>query len=99
MNHTHVKNTLHNSTRLKLHVLYHSHLGEVDKVVFSVVGCSLLNEGQVSQVHSQVGDTWGVTAEDTRQVRSQLTQKVFKKSKKLVYLLLQSFSQVFESAF
>lgn len=77
MDHKHVKNTLHNSTRLKLDVLYHSHLGEVDKVVFSVVGCSLLNEGQVSQVHSQVGDTWGVTAEDTRQVREPVNTKGF----------------------
>lgn len=80
MDHTHVKNTLHNSTRLKLDVLYHSHLGEVDKVVFSVVGCSLLNEGQVSQVHSQVGDTWGVTAEaDQAGQRASKHKKFLKK--------------------
>lgn len=45
-------------------VSYHSHLGEVDQVVLGVVRCSLLDEGQVSQVHSQVGNTGRVTAED-----------------------------------
>lgn len=49
--------------------VYHSHLGEVDQVVLGVVGCSLLDEGQVSQVHSQVGDTGRVAAEDKKQVR------------------------------
>lgn len=53
--------------------LYHSHLGEVDQVVLGVVRCSLLNEGQVSQVHSQVGDAGRVTAEDSRQVRERQT--------------------------
>lgn len=48
---------------------HHSHFGEVDQVVLSVVRCSLLNEGQVSQVHSQVRDAGGVTAEDNRQFR------------------------------
>lgn len=50
-------------------VVYHSHLGEVDQVVLSVIGCPLLDEGQVSQVHSQVGNTGRVTAKDTKQVR------------------------------
>lgn len=50
-------------------VLYHSHLGEVNQVVLCVVWCSLLDEGQVSQVHPQVGNTGRVTAEDRRRVR------------------------------
>lgn len=49
--------------------LYHSHLGEVDQVVLGVVGCSFLNEGQVSQVHTQVGYAGRVTAENSPQVR------------------------------
>lgn len=47
---------------------YHSHLGEVDQVVLGVVGCPLLNEGQVSQVHSQIGNTGRVTAEKASQI-------------------------------
>lgn len=43
-------------------VLHHSHLGEVNQAVLGVVGRSLLDEGQVSQVHSQVGNTGRVTA-------------------------------------
>lgn len=42
--------------------MYHSHLGEVDKRVISDILGSLLNEGEVSEVHAQVGDTRGVTA-------------------------------------
>lgn len=49
-------------------VLYHSHLREVDQVVLGVVGRPLLDEGQVSQVHSQVGNTGRVTAEERGRV-------------------------------
>lgn len=96
-------------------VVYHSHLGEVDQVVLSVVGRPLLDEGQVCQVHSQIGNTGRVTAEDTRQVRGrqQLYRRMNTKGEytkplqqnmwttagdNFEYLLLQSFSQVFESA-
>lgn len=41
---------------------YHSHLGEVDQVVFGVVRCSFLNESQVSEIHSQIGHTGRITA-------------------------------------
>lgn len=41
---------------------YHSHLREVDQVVLGVVRCSLLNEGQVRQIHPQVGDAGRITA-------------------------------------
>lgn len=44
--------------------LYHSHLRKVDEVILSVVGCSFFYEGQVGQVHSQVGNTGRVTAEE-----------------------------------
>lgn len=56
-------------------VLYHSHLGEVDQVVLSVVGRPLLDEGQVSQVHSQVGNTGRVTAEDKRCRQTSIVHK------------------------
>ena len=45
-------------------VPYHPHLGEVNQAVLGVVGCSLLDKGQVGQVHSQVGNTGRVAAED-----------------------------------
>lgn len=41
---------------------HHSHLGEVDQAVLRVVGCPLLDEGQVGEVHPQVRDTGRVTA-------------------------------------
>lgn len=50
---------------INVDVLYHSHLGEVDQVVLGVVGRSLLDEGQISQVHPQVGNAGRVTAECT----------------------------------
>lgn len=40
---------------------YHPHLGEVDQAVLCVIGCPLLDEGQVSEVHPQVRDTGWVT--------------------------------------
>lgn len=36
---------------------HHSHLGEVDQAVLRVVGRTLFDEGQVSEVHPQVRDT------------------------------------------
>lgn len=45
---------------------HHSHLGEVDQAVLRVVGCTLFDEGQVSEVHSQVRDTgWIATLKQT----------------------------------
>lgn len=41
---------------------HHSHLREVDQVVFGVVWRSLLNESQVSEVHPQIGHTGRITA-------------------------------------
>ena len=55
-------------------VCYHSHLGEVDQVVLGVVGCPLLDEGQVSQVHSQVGNTGRVTADKAGQIWRYITE-------------------------
>lgn len=40
---------------------HHPHLGEVHQPVLSVIRGTLLDERQVSQVHSQVGDAWRVT--------------------------------------
>ena len=45
-------------------VAYHSHLGEVDQPVLGIVGGALLDEGQVCQVHAQVGNARWVTAEE-----------------------------------
>lgn len=42
--------------------IYHPHLGEVDQALVSEVGGPLLDKGQISQVHSQVGYTGRVTA-------------------------------------
>lgn len=44
---------------------YHPHFGEVNQAFLCEVGCSLLNESQVSEVHAQVRDTWRVTATHT----------------------------------
>lgn len=52
----------HQHTALLDGGLYHSHLGEVHQVVLGVVGCALLYEGQVGQVHTQVRHTGRVTA-------------------------------------
>ena len=47
---------------------YHPHLGEVDQALLREVGCSLLDESQVSEVHAQVWDAGRVAAlhTDTR---------------------------------
>lgn len=42
---------------------HHSHLGEVHQAFFGEIGCSLLDEGQVCQIHSQVRHTRRVAAE------------------------------------
>lgn len=41
---------------------YHSHFGEIDKAFLSKVRCSFFNKCQVCQVHSQIRNSWGVTA-------------------------------------
>lgn len=41
---------------------HHSHLREVDQVVFGVVWRPLLNESQVSEIHPQIGHTGRITA-------------------------------------
>lgn len=45
----------------KTALVYHSHLGKVNQVVFGVVWSTLLNECQVCEVHPQVWHTWRVT--------------------------------------
>ena len=41
----------------------HPHLGEVEKAaVFGEIGCPLLDEGQICQVHAQVRDTGRITS-------------------------------------
>lgn len=44
------------------HVGDHSHLGEVEQLVVGEVGRALLDEGQVGEVHAQVGDAGRVAA-------------------------------------
>lgn len=58
-------------------MFYHSHLGEVDQIVFSVVWCSFLNKGQVRQVHPQIRDTRRVTADgrQTNKINNLLKNK------------------------
>lgn len=41
---------------------YHPHLGEVHQTLLSKVGCPLLNEGQVCQIHSQIWHAGRVAA-------------------------------------
>lgn len=41
---------------------YHSHLGEINQTLLGEVGRPLLDERQVSEVHTQVGNTRRVTA-------------------------------------
>lgn len=41
---------------------HHSHLREVDQIVLGVVWRSLLDESQVSEIHSQIGHAGRITA-------------------------------------
>lgn len=59
-------------SRNKSFFLYHPHLGKVNQTLLSEVGCALLNESQVSEVHTQVRDTWRVTAANTHTKHSEL---------------------------
>lgn len=43
-------------------IFYHSHLGEIDQTLLGEVWGPLLDEGQVSEVHAQVGNARRVTA-------------------------------------
>lgn len=82
---------------------HHSHLGEVDQVVFGVVWRSLLDEGQVSEVHSQVGHAGRITAGGRTEITriTLLYCKFYRCSAQKKWVielnsLLQSLPQVFE---
>lgn len=41
---------------------HHSHFGEIQQAVGREVGRSLLNEGQIGQIHAQIWNAWRIAA-------------------------------------
>lgn len=65
---------IHNKRLCKTALVYHSHLGKVNQVVFCVVWRALLNKRQVCKIHPQVWHTWRIT---TSRNISTLLDKVY----------------------
>lgn len=41
---------------------YHSHLAEVYQTMLGNIQCALFDEGEIRQIHAQIGYAWWVTA-------------------------------------
>lgn len=82
---------------------YHPHLGEIDQVIFRVVGGPLFNKGQVSKVHSQIWHTGRVTTRNGRRKRFDshftITHWFITAGNRHVNLLFQGLSEVLEPSF